>query len=85
MPKQPVNPCTGAVLRETVVTFIIITLPAITVVTLLESHRDNMNLFTAILDTQQLAQIIVVVLRVFLATHCLSGGITVEAATLDGL
>ena len=85
MPKQPVNPCTGAVLRETVVTFIIITRPAITVVALLESHRDNMNLFTPILDTHQLAKIMEVALRVFLATHCLSGDITVAAATLDGL
>ena len=85
MPKQPVNPCTGAVLREAVVIFIIITRPAITVVALLERHRDNMNLFTPILDTHQLAKIMVVALRVFRATHCLSGDITVAAATLDGL
>ena len=75
----------GAVLRENVVTFIIITRPAITVVALLESHRDNMNLFTPILDTHQSAKIMEVALRVFLATHCLSGDITVAAATLDGL
>ena len=83
--KQPVNPCMGTVLWGFVVTFIIITRPAITVVALLESHRDNMSLFTPILDTHQLAKIMVVALRVFLATHCLSGSITVTAAALDGL
>ena len=82
--KQPVNPCMRVVLREIVVNFTIITRPALKVVNI-GRNRELLNLSTPILDTQQLAKIMEVVLRVFLATHCLSGDITVAAATLDGL
>ena len=82
--KQPVNPCMGVVLREIVVNFIIITRPALQVVAI-GRNREISNLSTPILDTQQWAKIMEVVLRVFLATHCLSGDITVATATLDGL
>ena len=82
--KQPVNPCMGAVLREIVVNFIIITRPALQAVGI-GRNRELLNLSTPILDTQQLAKIMEVVLRVFLATHCLSGDMTVATATLDGL
>ena len=65
--------------------FIIITRPALQVVAIIGRTRKLLNLSTPILDSQQLAKIMEVVLRVFLATHCLSGDITVAAATLDGL
>ena len=83
--KQPVNPCMGAVLWGFVVTFIIITRPALQVVTRVVRNRELLNLSTPILDTQQLAKIMEVALRVFLATHCLSEDITVDTATLNGL
>ena len=82
--KQPVNPCMRVVLREIVVNFIIITRPALQVVAI-GRNREILNSSTPILDTQQWAKIMEVVLRVFLATHCLSGDITVATATLDGL
>ena len=83
--KQPVNPCMRVVLREIVVNFTIITRPALQVVAVAGRNRELLNLSTPILDTQQLAKIMEVALRVFLVTHCLSGDITVAAATLDGL